>query len=174
LGVPRAPDAVLVDSDRYVALDVQRLPKADVPPDRLPRVGARATAATTGLAACSATPDYNLEFIAESSTPFARRPVTIPLAGEFLVVGWAVDTPNHRLAADVDVVVDERPFPAFYGIDRPDVAEYLGVPDYRASGFTARLPGADAGRGEHTISIRILSADRRCYYAGARIPVVAR
>ena len=78
------------------------------------------------------------------------------------------------MAGDVDIIVDNRAFPTTYGIDRPDVANYLGVPGYVASGFIARLNGADLGHGEHTLSIRILSADRRCYYQGPSVPLLAR
>jgi hypothetical protein len=100
--------------------------------------------------------------------------VTVALASDFLVVGWAIDDRHHTIAADVDVMVDDTPFPAFYGLDRLDVAKSLGTPDFRLSGFTARLSGADMTRGAHMLSIRTLSADRGCYYRSPGIPIVAQ
>jgi hypothetical protein len=100
--------------------------------------------------------------------------VTVDASDEFSVVGWAVDEPNGRGAGDVDVVLDATALPASYGIDRPDVATYLRGPAYGASGFSARLSGADVGRGVRTLTIRILSADRSCYYRGPTVWVVAR
>ena len=174
LGVSSSSKAVLAQSERYVALDLRFVRKVDAPPDQLPRLGANVTAATTGVPACGAATAHNLEWIGESSTPVTRPPVRVALSGEFPVVGWAVDEPNRSVAAEVDIVVDDRAFPAFYGVDRLDVATYLGVSTYRASGFTARLAGADVGAGVHTMSIRILAADRRCYYPGPQIPIMAR
>jgi phosphoglycerol transferase len=173
LGVAASSKAVIVESDRYIALDLSFVRKADIPPDRLPRLGAKATAATAGLRDCGTTTAYNLEWIGGSAAPFARTPVRVSLSGEFFVAGWAVDDPHQTVAGDVDVVVGDTAYSAFYPVDRPDVAKYLGVSTYRASGFIVRLDGENVGSGVRTLSLRILAADRRCYYQTPAIPIVA-
>jgi phosphoglycerol transferase len=173
LGVSDSPDAILSESDRYVAVDLSRVRKTDVALHRLPVVGAEPKAASNRAPNCHATSAHNLEWVAGSSR-LDGPPIVVPRSGEFTVVGWAVDQRNESLAGDVDVVVDDKVVPAFYGIDRADVSRYLGSPAYQASGFTAKLAGAEIGPGVRMLSIRILSADRRCYYQGQSVAIIAR
>ena len=116
----------------------------------------------------------NIEWIGGSSQPFTQQPVNVPSSGEFLVSGWAVDERSHSVAADVDIVVGEAVFPAFYGIERPDVEKYFGIAAYRPSGFVVRVSAAAGGSAVSTSSMRILAADRSCYYQGASVPFVKR
>jgi hypothetical protein len=80
------------------------------------------------------------------------------------VSGWAVDTGNKSTAGGVYIDVDGKPFPAFYGTERQDVADSLGVPSYRYSGFERDIPVAEIGAGTHELSIFVLSADQKGYY----------
>lgn len=173
LGVGEASEAILVNTDRYVALDVRRLPTGDVEAASLPRLGVTGPA-TLGVSECDGRTAHYLEWIGDESAMLARRPVRVSLNGDISVSGWAVDQPHQQLASAVDVVVDDQPVPALYGIDRPDVARALGLSGYRASGFTARLRGRRIGFGLHVVSLRILAADGRCFYQGPPIPVSAR
>jgi phosphoglycerol transferase len=172
-GVARGADAILNETDRYIALDVRKLPRTAVPADRMPRLGVKEPA-TLGLNQCTAPTAHNLEWVADEIAPFVRRPVRVSLDGDVSVTGWAVDRPHEDLAAAIDVVVDDTPVPALYGIDRPDVASALGSQSYRASGFAARLRGRQIGVGTHNVSVRIVSADRQCFYPGQTVPVSAR
>jgi hypothetical protein len=174
LGIGEASAAVIARSDRYIGLDLSAVRKATVAEGRLPRVGGRATPASAGLPACGESAVFNLEWIGDASVPFSRQPVIVSSAGEFVVSGWAVDDPARRVAADVDVVVGDAAYPAFYGLDRPDVANYFGVPEYTASGFVVRLTGRDVGYEPSPLSLRIVSADRTCYYQSTAIQVVGR
>jgi len=174
LGVSRASQAVLAESDRYIALDLRFVRKADVSTDRLPRLGATSTAATSGVRSCGTTATYTLEWIGGSSTPFTRLPIRVSLSEDFSVVGWAVDERSRTVAGDVDVVVGDTAYSTFYGIDRPDVATYFGTSAYRASGFVVRLTGENVGRDTRVLSLRILAADRSCYYETPKVPIVAR
>jgi len=72
------------------------------------------------------------------------------------------------------VVLGDTTYSTFYAVDRPDVAKYLGVPAYRGSGFIVRLDGENAGRDARSLSLRILAADRSCYYQTPTIPIVAQ
>ena len=161
-------------SGRYIALDLNRVRIAALPEGRLPRLGATGTAATIGLPECATPAKYNLEWIAASSAPFGPSPVTVPADGEFSVTGWAIDERNHSPAGDVDIVVGNTAASAFYGLDRPDVARYFGVPAYLGSGFTAKLSGQDVRKDASTLSVRILAADRSCYYQGAAVSISAQ
>jgi hypothetical protein len=174
LGVSQSPQAVIAESDRYIALDLRFVRKADDPANRLPRLGAAPTAATTAVRNCGTATPYNLEWIGGASPPFTRLPVMVSLTGDFSVVGWAVDERSRAVAGDVDVVVGDTAYPAFYGIDRPDVATYYGMSAYRASGFVVRLTGENVGAGTRTLSLRILAADRSCYFETPKVPIVAR
>ena len=55
-------------------------------------------------------------------------------------------------------------FPTTYGTHRNDVAEYFRRPNYRDTGFTAVIPANAIPRGEHWLSIRVVTADGRCYF----------
>jgi phosphoglycerol transferase len=174
LGVTASPAAVLVESERYIAIDLSHVPKADASVDRLPRLGGTPVAATSGVWPCSGTTASTVEWIGGSSQPFTQQPVNVPSSGEFLVSGWAVDERSHSVAADVDIVVGEAVFPAFYGIERPDVEKYFGIAAYRPSGFVVRVSTPAGGSAPRTLSIRILAGERSCYYQGSTIPVVTR
>jgi hypothetical protein len=173
LGVQPSSHAVIAESERYIALDLGLVRKGDVAADRLPRLGGKATSATAGLRACAATTLYNLEWIGNRAAPFARQPVRVSLAGDFFVAGWAVDDPNQAVSGDVDVVVGDTAYSAFYPVDRPDVAKYLGIPGYRGSGFIVKLDGENVGGGS-TLSLRILAADRSCFYQTPTIMILAQ
>ena len=60
------------------------------------------------------------------------------------------------------------------GVPGPDVAAYFGISAYRASGFVVRLTGENVGSGTRAVSLRILAADRSCYYETPKVLVVAR
>jgi len=178
LGASASSHAVLASDGRYIAVDLGSVPKADVSSDRLPRLGAAAASATAGVPRCDTkTTAYNLEWIGGSSAPFARQPVGVGLSSEFFVAGWAVDELRQSAAGDVDVIASgagTKVFATLYGVDRPDVSAYLGLPAYRGSGFIVRLAGDEIGGGVHSLSLRILAADRSCYYQTAAVSIVVR
>jgi phosphoglycerol transferase len=174
LGVGPSPDGLLAESARYIALDLKAVRHMAIPGGRLAGIESPSAASTTGLSACDGTTASNLEWIGAASAPFDRTSVRVSSSGAFSVVGWAVDSRGQALAGDVDIVIGDRAFPTIYGLDRPDVASYLNVPGYIASGFSARLGGSEIGEGERRLSIRILAADRRCYYQGPSVLLLAR
>ncbi|MCA1739614.1 MAG: hypothetical protein LC740_12540 [Actinobacteria bacterium] len=93
------------------------------------------------------------------------RTVVIPEQTSFIKVsGWAVDADNESAAGGIDVDIDGSLFPAFYREKRQDVADHLGVPSYRYSGFERDLPVSEIGPGAHELSVVVLTSDRREYY----------
>ncbi len=96
-------------------------------------------------------------------------PITINSHGDIALTGWAVDTAAGSVAGGVIVAVDDKmTFQAAYGIDRPDVATALKSDTYRRCGFRAILPAGSITPGRHTITIKIVAANLRSYYAPAQ------
>jgi hypothetical protein len=91
--------------------------------------------------------------------------IIVPEEGPFVKVGgFALDANNKSTAGGVYVDVDGKFFPAYYGTDRQDVVDSLGVSSYRYSGFERAIPVSEIGVGTHELSIVILTADRKGYY----------
>jgi hypothetical protein len=80
------------------------------------------------------------------------------------MIGWAVDASNENPAGGVYVEVDGEPFPAFYGIERQDVADSFGIASYRYSGFERAIPVSEIGAGPHELSMVVLTGDGKGYH----------
>jgi acetyltransferase-like isoleucine patch superfamily enzyme len=80
--------------------------------------------------------------------------------------GFAVDGPAGEPAAAVDVVVDGAPYPAHYGLPRDDVAQHFGNEKLSHTGFAMTLTPGSLEVGRHRVSLRVVSADRRGFFAG--------
>jgi hypothetical protein len=99
--------------------------------------------------------DYLLDVFNEVKTPLIQPPVHIPSAGEIKLVGWAVDRVHGRAATGLGVVIEGQEYPALYGSQRKDVADYFKQPGFEASGFVFKLPASKAGAGRHELRLRI-------------------
>jgi hypothetical protein len=85
--------------------------------------------------------------------------------GPFMTVtGRLTDGP----ASGVYVVVDGRPFPAFYGKTTGGVADHMGLPAYEHSGFERSMPLSEIGSGSHKLSIVVVTDDGRAYRGADR------
>jgi hypothetical protein len=81
------------------------------------------------------------------------------------IAGWAVDEPAQREAGGVFVEVDKQlVIPALYGSDRPDVAAHFRNERYRSSGFSVFFAASALEKGRHTLSLKVIAADKRGYY----------
>jgi hypothetical protein len=99
-----------------------------------------------------------------------KGPVTIDSAtiSDVIIAGWAVDSAARTEAGGVFINVDGKTdIPASYGTERPDVAVVNKNPRYKQSGFAAVVPVASMGKGQHSLTLRILTADRKSYYEPA-------
>jgi hypothetical protein len=153
-------DGVIARNARYTALDIRSLASdaANLPPL------SKATAMTLGMKACDGQPLMNLERVGTVTAPFGSEPLRVGRGEDLSVSGWAVDGVLTTSGGGLDVLVDRVPFPAVYGIDRDDVSSYFKRAEYRQSGFTAIVPSQSVGGGEHELAVRLVAADRRCYY----------
>jgi len=79
--------------------------------------------------------------------------------------GWAVDQEAKNTAGGVFISIDGQiDIPTMYGGDRPDVAARFGESHYRFSGFRASFATSVLGEGQHVISLKIVTADKKGYY----------
>jgi hypothetical protein len=106
---------------------------------------------------------YNLERINDYQRPHGQ---VIPIAEDetITVKGWAVDVLNGKPAGGVCIDIDGKIFPTIYGRNRPDVARFLDVPEYEYSGYEGEVLASKVGKGDHTLSLKILTNDRKAYY----------
>jgi hypothetical protein len=74
------------------------------------------------------------------------------------VTGWAVDKRGNDVASAVFIIVDDEiHIPVIYGLDRPDVANYLKNSNFRNSGFMSTFSSSKLGVGKHSVSLEIVS-----------------
>jgi len=133
----------------------------------------QAAAPTIALATLNKSPSETFFFIDALNTTSLLTPPPTPIkvatGGEITLTGWAVDTTAGKAAGGVILVVDDATtFQAIYGIDRPDVAVNLKNDAYRRCGFSATFPASTLTPGRHTITIKIIAADLKSYYAPSR------
>ena len=169
------PRDVLAETDRYIALDIRSLVRADEA--AAPKLSMRSGPATLGMATCSGQSPADVYLmdvyqIGVTNAPFSGAPIHVPGSGGFKVVGWAVDRPRESTAADVDVVIDQTPFETIYGSDRGDVVAAFGRPAYLQSGFATEIPTDTISKGQHALAFRVVSSNRRCYYQTPSRPIV--
>jgi hypothetical protein len=167
-------DHVIVSTDRFVVVDLRGLAASTTAVSPLEPV-----ALTLSMKPCPPPPSLapmvsvvdQVEQIGESRAPWSKAAAQIRRSRDAKVSGWAVDGPSRSAAAGVDVVVDRMVFPTTYGTHRNDVAEYFRQPKYRDTGFTATIPANAIQRGDHWLSIRVVTADNRCYFQSPGFPV---
>jgi hypothetical protein len=166
---------VIVSTDRFVAMDLRGV-AAETKASPLEPV-----ALTLSMKPCpppaSLAPMVSVadqvDQIGESRAPWGKAAAQIRRSKDSKVSGWAVDAPRRSAAAGVDIVVDRLVFPATYGLHRNDVAEYFRQPKYRDTGFAATIPANAIPSGDHWLSIRVVTADNRCYFQSPGFPVTA-
>jgi hypothetical protein len=83
----------------------------------------------------------------------------------FIFTGWAVDSPARDSAGGVYLEIDGEPYWAYYGFPRNEVAAHFNTSTYLASGFQLGIPESAIGKGHHTLSIKVLTKDRKAYYS---------
>jgi hypothetical protein len=91
--------------------------------------------------------------------------VALPQEAQFVTVtGWAVDAWAKEAAGGVYIDVDGKIFPAYYGLERGDVAQVFKEPAYHYSGFEGSIRASKLGEGMHALSIVVLTSDKERYY----------
>ena len=102
---------------------------------------------------------FTLETINGESIPGQNASSTIDSGQHetITITGWAVDKQASNVASAVFIIIDEViRIPVIYGLDRPDVADYLKNPNFRFSGFMATFSSSKLGAAEHSVSLEIV------------------
>lgn len=176
LGRVAGKDRVILSTDRFFAVDIAALAgggQTNATQEAVPLTLSMTACPPTASLAPMVKVEDQVDQIGSSRAPFGATPASIPLAEDSKVSGWAVDAPSRAPASGVDVVVDRMVFPSVYGAHRNDVAQYFGRPNYRDTGFTATIPAKALSRGDHWLSVRVVTADGRCYYQSPAVRVSA-
>jgi hypothetical protein len=105
----------------------------------------------------------------ESQTPASyavTRPAKVTLndpsnTAWLNVAGWATDGTLSNPAGGVFVIVDDRAFPAVYGLPAALSADGDTCPD---CGFSRLIPIDEIGPGPHQVTIAVVSRDGTGYY----------
>lgn len=101
----------------------------------------------------------------QAPSPVSPVMVKADKTSQFMVNGWAVDKPAQKAAGGVIMVIDGKvEVPTKYGDARPDVAKFLNNPDYTNSNFVGWINASTITKGQHILSFKVLTADKRGYY----------
>lgn len=117
----------------------------------------------------SAAPFYNFDSLGPVNYPAVEKNIQISGDADIGASGWALDVSKKGVAGGVDVVLDNVPHSAHYGLPRNDVATHFNRPDYVNSGYQLVMAKGQLSKGPHTISVRVISSDKKSYNEG---PVV--
>jgi hypothetical protein len=115
-------------------------------------------------------PFYNFDSLGPISFPAVQKSNQLSGDAEVSVTGWALDESKKGTAGGVDVVIDQVPYSAQYGDPRKDVAEHFNRPDYVNSGFHLVLARGQLTKGPHSVSVRVISSDKKSYNEGPVVP----
>lgn len=122
--------------------------------------------ATVNLTLSQTAPQYTFDSLGPINYPELQKSNQVSGDTNIIVSGWALDKAANTTAGGVDVVLDQTPYRARYGISRGDVADHFKRPDYINCGFQLILAKGQMAKGQHTIAIRVISSDRKSYGQG--------
>lgn len=80
---------------------------------------------------------------------------------------WAVDARAEEAASGVYIKINDAYYPAYYGISRPDVANYFKNRKYKNSGFEACIPMNRLKPGNNTIQAFVVGKNKSYYYTSS-------
>jgi hypothetical protein len=114
-------------------------------------------------------PFYTFDSLGPIQFPAGQKANQISGDASNAISGWALDVSKKGTAGAVDIVIDQTPYSAQYGLERADVATHFTRPDYAKCGFQLVLAPKQLSQGPHTVSVRVISSDQKSYNEG---PVV--
>jgi hypothetical protein len=114
-------------------------------------------------------PFYTFDSLGPIQFPAVQKSNQISGDASNAISGWALEVSKKGPAGAVDIVIDQTPYSAQYGLGRSDVATHFNRPDYAKCGFQLVLAPRQLSKGPHTVSVRVISSDKKSYNEG---PVV--
>lgn len=125
--------------------------------------------ASAGLPARPEAPVFTIDRIGDALDPLNRRPAVTAAGRPTVISGFGLDAVAKAPGKALDVVVDGRAYGAAYGAERPDVAAYFKSAAMAKVGFSTTLPAGALAVGQHTAFVRVVAADGKGYFDGAKI-----
>jgi hypothetical protein len=126
---------------------------------------------TPTLPLVAGTTQYNIDQIGPYGQPLGNN-LRIRLGDKVIVRGWAVDTSAATLAGGVEVVIDGTAYKLPYFLTRTDVAAALRSPAFTDSGYLGIIAAYLLPEGKHTMSLRVVTSDRKKYYETQHIRLI--
>jgi len=114
-------------------------------------------------------PFYNFDSLGPINYPAVQKGIQVSADSDISISGWALDVSKKGPAGAVDVVLDQTPYSARYGQDRSDVALHFNRPDYAKSGYQLVLDRGRLNKGTHSVSVRVVSSDKKSYNEGPAV-----
>jgi hypothetical protein len=118
-------------------------------------------------------PVYNFDSLGPIQYPAGQKANQVSADSVIGISGWAQDAATKGLAGGVEVVLDGTPYTAKYGIPRGDVADHFKRPEIMNCGYLLELRAGQLTKGPHSVSVRILSADKKSYTEGPTVQFTA-
>ena len=98
-----------------------------------------------------------------NSVAKAKQPFLIN-SQDIIIKGIAIDRPHQTSAADVYVKIGKQYFKAKYGKPSKGVVANTKNPKYNKAGFVAHIEQGKIKKGDHEVSLCVVSSDRKVYY----------
>ena len=110
--------------------------------------------------------DFSIDVLNDVVVCGEKEPLFLSFEEDMVFVrGWAADRLAGDISGRVYIDIDGKVYSAYYGLERPDVAEAYNRLSYKYSGFEALISALQAGKGRHCLSIKILSKDGTYFYS---------
>jgi hypothetical protein len=94
-----------------------------------------------------------------------QQPIEISADKDFTISGWAIDEKAKKISGGVIIDIDGKLFLANHGGSRPDIATGSNNPALKNAGYSAKIPISEIGKGQHTLTLKILTIDKKAYYS---------
>ncbi|MBV8847736.1 MAG: hypothetical protein JO307_33395 [Bryobacterales bacterium] len=113
---------------------------------------------------------FYVDMIGTALNPIAGAEIAVSAHVPLTVNGWAAEVAGDS-PSGVEITIDQRGYPAIYGLARTDVAQLFKNPAYTASGFTLRIPASELSTGQHTLAVRIINRAGTAYFESPVYPI---
>lgn len=109
--------------------------------------------------------NYAVNTIGDVKLKKSKSPNTIKVSGERLVItGWAIDKEANNLPAAIFVDIDGQKFGVGIGKSPNYLKKRFKNPVFHKAGFRSNIPLAKVSKGEHTVKLYIISADKTSFF----------
>ena len=106
---------------------------------------------------------FSVDVMNENVISKTKQPLVIN-EKKIKITGWAIDQPAQKLASDVIIEIDGKDYKATLGTERPDVAKFQNNAAYKSSGWKIEIPTSVIGKGEHILTLKIVSDNHLSYF----------